>query len=288
MNKIVLTYIWVLMIIGSGQACASGLDSRFEQDLKKYVHSVDQAFYGFHYISASGLGLTAGHLADEINDPRIQNHVRLWSDDYSKPKSMAVGEQIQAFFMALDPSASRGYGGDGDDWLLYRVKIPSGLKYIDISSRPLIPVEVQAELLSSGCNPSNLSVLPSEFNYNALLQWSNGPECSARVISALREMGIGAIAYEYDAMSGIEGCSNYGEPSFRQLAFILIDRNEIEKTDVQIFWKGTLDESPEGVEKNYIAQIGGDLWTAKDKAPDGFDEWKKNNLLNCQSKKTKH
>ena len=61
---------------------------------------------------------------------------------------------IHAFYTALDPTASSSYGGADGDWLLYRVELPRGLKYLEMEPEPPIPPQILSY-------PSNKAVIPA-------------------------------------------------------------------------------------------------------------------------------
>lgn len=277
--------------VDSKKIGVSDAQADFENDLSKYVRILDSSFYAFHYVNASALGIAPGHLAESMQEARVKDHFQQWSGNYAIPDGGEVGGSIHAFYTALDPTASSSYGGADGDWLLYRVELPRGLKYLEMEPEPPIPPQILSYLKQQGCDPGVISPVDRpNFNYDNLLQTNWAPKCNKLLINTMRKLGIEAIAYGYDAFP-IAGCLAENDPSYLKRAFIVIAPQAIDPAKVQVFWKGTRDDAPEGVEKKFLQAIifpfGEDAkhrWPSisPDSTPSGFRDWERAHLRNCR------
>jgi hypothetical protein len=131
-------------------------------------------------------------------------------DTKPQPFVMAGG-----LYASLDPVIGRTFGGIGDEWVLVRVELPRGLRYLDLRrSAPTVdqPLELGPALAEAlrqaGCTPPSVQ---------SLFVGVESASCRAIALPALRSLQVQAILYDY-ATADLPGC-----PPGRRGAFILLD-----------------------------------------------------------------
>ena len=131
-------------------------------------------------------------------------------DTPPQPFVMAGG-----LYASLDPVIGRTFGGIGDEWVLVRIELTPGLRYLDLrraaptADPPLQLSPALAEALrQAGCAPTSAQ---------SLFVGVDSASCRAIALSTLRGLQVQAVMYDY-ATVDLPGC-----PPGRRGAFILLD-----------------------------------------------------------------
>jgi hypothetical protein len=135
-----------------------------------------------------------------------------FEDPDTKPQPFVMASGLYA---SLDPVIGRTFGGIGDEWVLVRVELPRGLRYLDLrraaptADPPLeLGLALAEALRQAGCTPSSVQ---------SLFVGVESASCRAIALPALRSLQVQAILYDY-ATADLPGC-----PPGRRGAFLLLD-----------------------------------------------------------------
>ncbi len=137
--------------------------------------------------------------------PKVQDFKRL---DHHYGNSVGRG-----LYAALDPVASRDYGGRKDPkkkWMLSVIHLPSGFKTLDSLGPCDLPFQADTLLLLKSYCPlktfvqkqlRKLEYWPQDFSIRYLLTQSSeqGPRCRALINDVLEGMKISGIFYKWSA-----------------------------------------------------------------------------------------
>lgn len=117
-------------------------------------------------------------------------------------------------YASLDPVIGRTFGGIGDEWVLVRIELPRGLRYLDLRrAAPTMgqPLELSRALAQAlrqaGCTPPSVQ---------SLFVGVESASCRGISLSALRSLQVQAVLYDY-ATTDLPGC-----PPGRRGSFILL------------------------------------------------------------------
>lgn len=179
------------------------------------VSTIAHPTYVFHYGYRPYMPLARTGPV-QFDDPVLGKYLAKRASRFFSPDT-----QAQPFVMAggayasLDPVIGRTFGGIGDEWVLVRIELSPGLRYLDLrraaptADQPLQPSPALADALrQAGCMPSNMQ---------SLFVGVDSASCRAIALSALRSLQVAAVMYDY-ATVDLPGC-----PPGRRGAFILLD-----------------------------------------------------------------
>lgn len=259
-------------------------------ELAIYVETLGRPVYAYHY---------------SVGAPR-ESSAAIWKNlnqASSAYLNLDAGEPygiLPGLYLALDPLASREFGGTSTNWLLYRLELPKGLRYLNISGIEDEPLseDIKKVLAKDGCVLSGEYLkYPRSFSYGTLLKQNLGPVCRRIGQEVYRSLGVQALAYSYVVMSSSD-CSDSNS-----LAFILFDTTGVTPEAVREFsglipvqsqYKGEqlfteeLFLEDQGSGHGYFAENlphGGRLWPDLDSATidrQAYKSWKRGHLMNCQ------
>jgi hypothetical protein len=215
------------------------------------------------YIASHGGATWTGKLS--ATDPIGYQYVQGLSSryfNYNNPSDPGSGNMFgPGLYAALDPVATRSYGGGNDSWVLVQLRLPTGFTMLDLlrdgtNSAPM-DGDVMAVLKKLGC--------PTGWNYtsgllNNMLDPAThpAPSCTAAIEHILRDqLHIDGFLYGYNSTSfndcnppadpsnpNTNGTSGNGNP-LRNGAFVITDSKRFKPGDIRVFNKNTTDD-PEG------------------------------------------
>jgi hypothetical protein len=257
----------------SSASSAAGL---LAQDLSNRVRILERPIFAFNYSRGE----------PRSSESAIRKHLETTAAYYGDTTVGETGVAMPGLYLAVDPLASREFGGMGTDWLLYRLELPQGLRYVDISltSSDRLPEHIVKALAAEGCVATGEYL--DRFDYSALLKQNPGPACRRIAKAALDAHGATALAYSYAAYNP-QGCAGT-----RQLAIILFELTALTSASIRELSVATPLPSSAASEERFIEQLfaetgyqGWRLWPALDGKPIDqakFAGWKKARILNCQ------
>lgn len=251
--------------------------------LKGQLGVLDRSFYGFHYVNSARLGIAPAELPSRLNDSRIAGHLQTASTAYFQSEGRKPGGEVHGLYVAIDPSVSAGYGGSDDGWLLYRIELPSGMSYLDLYDSPRIPEKLRKFLMSQGCDPAVFQLPEEKFTFANLILGKYSARCSELLAGLMKSLRVSSFRYKFGGASYPGGRPYSEDPAeFDQSAYVLIRSEPITPSRTALFWKGTADQSPEGLEKRYINYLSHKWGDAGKSPPAGFDAWARAHLVNWQ------
>ena len=221
------------------------------QDLDPGVHRLDHSIYTYHYINPESIGLPPGDF--NLNDPRITQHVALAINYYRdrsqdapkdvSPDGVTSVPGIGGYYAALDPGSSEAWAQSGKEFLAYRLELPQGFSYLDITDRGVTQFSPKTReyLEKSGCQAEN---------FTQLFWWNLGPSCRTIAIQAVNALGIGAIKYPF-AAEKICGANGPVDPS----AFIIVNTDQVPADGVRVFDHDASQDPDGGLERNILRAI---------------------------------
>jgi hypothetical protein len=200
------------------------------EELQPYVKQLSQPIYTFHYATREAMKIpTTGPL--DLNSTILQNHVRDWANyfwDLSQPGDTGM---VRGFYLATDPVVSRDFGKS--NWILYRVELPAGTRYLDV--HPLVSgaleqvsPAVQAKLLAAGCN---------ETKWKYVLYKSFDKNCRKIALQTLKDLQVTLIDYDW-VSADYTFCTSRPND-----AFILLKPEAIAPADIKIFYAEMIGSS---------------------------------------------
>jgi hypothetical protein len=160
-------------------------------DLSDRVQILNSSVYAYNYLSGVPLRRTSA----------IWPALRRRASRYLDTSQGKLNLDIPGLYLALDPTSTREFGGKGPNWLLNRVELPAGLRYLDISKTGYdpLPTEIVKALAADGCVPTD--EYKSHFNYSDLLKQNLGPTCRKIGQAALKSLNVQALGYSYSVNS---------------------------------------------------------------------------------------
>jgi hypothetical protein len=276
-------FVFGCSTVGARKVASSGSSaaSLIAADLSAQVAALSTPVYAYSYTSGTPLG----------------SSTLVWQDlstveaKYLDLSTGKIQNDLPGLYLALDPISSREFGGPNSNWLLYRIELPRGFRYLDISKLDYAPLSqnIVTALAAEGCIPTGEYL--AHFNYSALLKQNLGPTCRQIGIQALRQMNVQALGYSYSAISFPNCISSHA------MAFIAFNLTGISASSAAEFSLSTENQNPVQneelftehlfVESNWTTTLlynQGRLWPDLDSiAVDGnsYLAWKKSHLLNC-------
>jgi hypothetical protein len=179
------------------------------------VTTIERPAYIFHYGYRPYMPLPRSGPV-QFDHPLLRKYLasratRFYNPDTPTRPFMLAG----GLYASLDPVIARTFGGIGDEWVLVRIELPPGLRYLDLrrgapTAEP--PLELSPALgealRQAGCTPSSVQ---------SLFIGVDSASCRAVALAALRDLQVQAILYDY-VTSDLPGC-----PRGRRGGFILLD-----------------------------------------------------------------
>lgn len=205
--------------------------------LQSYVKQVTESIHTYHYVTREAVKVAPEGPLD-LADPKLAHHVRDWANYYWDQTQPGDTGMIRGFYVATDPVVSRDFGKN--HWLLYRVELPKGLKYLDmkaVEARDEISSEIAVKLKALGCD---------ETRWHYLIYKSFEPACRKVALKTLKDLDIDLIDYPWQA-ADYPPCVE--RPSD---AFILLRPDRVPDDRVRIFYAESPHSSEETAEQAMI------------------------------------
>lgn len=254
------------------------------EGLQPAVAEFMRPVYVYHYAPRANVGLPARGFVPP-DDPRVGTYLRrkallYWDERLPiRPDGMMPG-----LYVAVDPIASRAFGGVGGDWALVRIVLRDGFRYVDV--RGSLPAGSPAAIAFAravqqvGCTatqPSQLFLSPAS------------DSCRQLALETVAYLDVDAVLYSYRA-APLRGCRERPEA-----AFLLLGDEVFDSTDAAVFVTETkADEySAERARINSLFERARDagstrepLWTTRGRRPSSkadveFEVWMHSALFAC-------
>jgi hypothetical protein len=175
--------------------------------------------------------------------------------NYTDPSDPGSGNMFgPGLYAAVDPVATRNYGGAGTDWVLVQIQLPVGFAMFDLNrdggdtppaSGPMIDALQKADCPTSWDYDGGM--LNNLFNPST----HKNPTCTATIEHILRDkLQVDGFFYSY-SYSNFKACqppldpnSNSTTPdaSYRGGAFVITDGSKFTAQSVRIFNQNTSDD----------------------------------------------
>lgn len=265
----------------SGAPSSAEIDRRAKRLttlFEKAVVTVKDPFATFHWQS----GDASYNAGSEFSSP----------EGFRKHLKSAIASSLEqnfrsGFYVAIDPLASREYGGKGDDWRLIQIDFTPGTSYLDLAG----PLEdkLSGALLASKdkCQTSLLEVM----NPGPKVTWpgASSEECKMIQERIFRKLGINAVRYRWTAAKLDPVCSSQSKPIDRS-AFVLLNDSWIGAENLNTFVASDT-KNPElrrVIQDSFFLtnnRPGEQLWSDMSPSPNtqkSSIRWMRKNLINCQ------
>jgi hypothetical protein len=251
------------------QAAAAALRA----DLSAHVATLPRSIDVYHYMSRGRLGLLPSGTDFDPKAPAIKNHLRTWGAYFADPGQPITGHDTGGFYAANDPVVSSGFGDDAP--VLFRVRLPAGWRYLDISHMENPPPALAGLVQAAGCDD------PS---YRMILTFLDSQECRALALAAVPALGVSGIGYAWGG-DRFRDC-----PTRDNLTFILFG-DGIPDANVQVFAAAIPTPDPVHDERAAIngmflqvldTKSAAPPWPALNGEADRAGPWMREHLLYCE------
>lgn len=199
--------------------------------VRECLYDSDEEFNAYHWVQRKeigtkkyGFGVNETGKLDE-NDPKLKDHVQDWSSYYFE--SLKNG-----LYLGTDPVYYRSFGGE--NFLLYRLKLPKGIRYLDVYGKcngKKFPKEIIEQLASRGCKVEASDEIEEMFRGEGFGA-KQTPECAQIVFNTMKELKVDAIRYEKGA-SNFTGCEKVRE----RFAIFMVNASKIPRENIAYFYK---------------------------------------------------
>ena len=260
-----------ILVIASNAFSASSDDpliNSLAREITPLVHTLQSETLVFNYTSHDG-DLSG------VNDPQapeVLEHIRhvISLAGTGSPEITTFGP---GFYVALDPFASRMYGGN--DFALFTLRLHEGFRYVQLDDSERYSQPFVKAMEDRGC-----SMVSRYLKRNSISLSFKNPRCTRIVKTALKKLGVSGLAYPFKATTPI-GCR--GE---EQLALVLTDPDIFSSEDVLMLTaKAEPAETDAGILQRRIQAItpsqGPRIWNSKSTSADAKD-WAHSFLWNCR------
>jgi hypothetical protein len=281
-----------MLTLLSNAALADPMDLILK-DLKSKIGTTNTYFYTYSYAKVADVGLTRGESAD-ASDAKTKSFLITKASGYFDLNVSVSSGTMPGFYLALDPIASRSYGGDTPNWVLYRIQIPKGLRFLDISMNrsgweaSKMSDTIIKSLKALGCEPKPLDA--ENFSYQHLFQYDEGNGCRKIVNQILNQIGADMIQYRWTAAE-IPGCTGNNDESFDERAIILLHPEKLSHNAIRVFTADTPDTPEYRKEKRRLDELmqladmpsNLRLWSTFSHPinRNELQDWSRMHLLNC-------
>ena len=230
--------------------------------LKKFVKELTKPVHIYHYFDAQGADpvwrskMSAG---DQLGYRSVYwNADGYWRDQGTDGGSNMMG---RGMYFALDPVATRSYGG-GKDYVLIRVQLPKGVKMFDVTwgqgGDTSVPAEIVKIYETLGCTWGVFGMGSTTKTVSNLMEPK--PMAHRICVDTMRkiidrDLGVDVLAYGYNS-SVFKECLSNGAPGGmivngvatkpeRSTAFVLMSNRWVRPEQVRIFNRQTPDAMDE-------------------------------------------
>jgi hypothetical protein len=153
-------------------------------------------------------------------------------------------------YAAVDPVATRSYGGIGTTWVLVQIRLPIGFTIFDLKrdggDTPPANSALFNALDKAGC-PTNWEYSGGVMNSIFNPATHKNPSCTATIEHILRDkLQVDGFFYSY-TFTNFKACQDTSSPqndtsTFRGGAFVLTNGSMFKADDVRIFNSNTVDD----------------------------------------------
>ncbi len=250
-------------------------------DLSAQVVTLGGPIYTYNYTSGTPFGTPSA----------VWQDLTAVAAKYMDLSAGKIQNDLPGLYLALDPISSREFGGPNANWILYRIELPSGFRYLDISKLDYNPLSqnIVTALAAEGCVPTG--EYATHFNYSALLKQNLGSTCRQIGIQAFKQMNVQALSYSYTVTSFPNCTSNHA------MAFVVFDLAGLSASSAIEFSLSTENQNIAQTEELFTEQLfvesawktallynQGRLWPDLDSVgvdSNAYLAWKKSHLFNC-------
>ena len=229
--------------------------------LKKFVKELTRPIHLYHYFDAQNAD-PVWRSKMSASDPLGYRSVYWNADGYWRDQGTDGGGNMmgRGMYFALDPVATRSYGG-GKDYVLVRVELPKGIKVFDVTWSPGVdssmPAEVTKIYETLGCTWSQFARGNTTKTASNMMEPKHMSDriCIDTLKKIIdRDLRVDVLAYSYSS-SVFKECLPVGEShmtvngapykSERQSAFVLMSNRWVRPELVRLFNRNTSDATEE-------------------------------------------
>jgi hypothetical protein len=193
------------------------------QDLRKVIKTEKHDTYVYHYVTHQRLAQDINKAGPvDPNDSLVRQHVEKWASYFNNPTRNT--SQNAGLYLANEPlSTYPNYGGY--DFVLYRINLPKGTRYIfDRESLQFSPESI-AELKKQGCEATRLQDLTGSGNPGTGISSA----CAVALSKYMKSLHIAELTYAYGTLHP-PGCDAHAD-----IAYVLAQPDLIPKANIQVF-----------------------------------------------------
>lgn len=278
--------ISVFFFLSGSLTPAHGADpmDRILSDVAQYVRVVQREFSMYHYAKRGSLGVPvpgAGIL--DPQDPNIRDHVANWANYFFENEKTGTAKGL---YLSPDPLTSRAFGGQGDAWALWKVRIPLDTLVLDLITNDgseseeserysmRIPSETRSAIREAGCEQVPF------WSWQRFFMDASTVPCKKLSQEILKKTGIHALTYTYGRVDFPEVCSKTSS-----FAMILLNPKGVQS---EFFYK-EMKPSPEQPLFNTLFLLAtgstgaSPLWPELDRTAqiDQVTDYLKRNVIEC-------
>jgi len=236
MRPLLIFVLWFCVVVwAQNDNFISGETDGFtvERWVTKFMAKSDREFLAYHWVKRESVG--SDELGFGINptgpidprDPKVSRHVEDWSQYYFK--SLKHG-----LYLGTDPVYYRSFGGE--NFLLYRVRMHVGLRFLDFHTHfgdkqfSQVPAEARQELQTYGCDCRETTEWEELFRGEGY-SVKESPGCAKVVFDTIRKLKVDVIKYRKGAVD-FESCPGERE----KFAMILVNTASLMPADIAYFY----------------------------------------------------
>ncbi len=202
-------------------------DFSLAEQFRPYVRTLKHAVYVYNYIPRAWTSIGANSSLNQI-DPTVTAHLSSMVRSYWNPNSK-VGSDAPGLYTSDDPFSSRRIGNKANDgdWLLFRIELPAGHRYLDLRAMDAdtahreISDEMRKTLADEGC--------PSQDYYKYIVRKSDVGNCRKIAFNTLIELKVDSFFYDWSWIY-FKNC-----PTQSKAAMVLLNPAIIQNAKIQGF-----------------------------------------------------
>jgi tetratricopeptide (TPR) repeat protein len=179
--------------------------------LLPHVKTLTRPVHVWHYAQRGRIGLQAeGYVPPDAPEiaPYLRGRFARYWDLTLRPYEDGT---VSGLYVAVDPVASRAWGGSGEAWALVQMVLPRGFRLVDVRTwgderdrRLAFAPEVAARLSAAGCAAAG----PAE-----LLTLMESDACRAAAVRTMVDLDVDGILYDF-LSKDLAGCPPRGRGGF--------------------------------------------------------------------------
>jgi hypothetical protein len=251
-------------------AAAAAVVAEFTPLITTLPRSIDV----YHWVDRPRLGVPSTGVVDPTL-PAVANHLATWGKFFLDPKQAVSNTHRYGFYAANDPVFTVGFGGSA--FALFRVRLPVGFRYLDISATQDQDVSpATAKLLAAaGCTSTQRL---------AFVFINTSTACRDVLLAALKPLAVSGLGYAWSSVP-FRDCATRGP-----LTFVLFG-DGIPADAVAFFTADVPTPDPVHDERAAINGMfsqasgwGSPPWPALNGEANRATQWMRDHLLYCGAK----